>query len=96
LENRSLPACDENQQLALAFSRRPHGGLQFTGEIYGETQLNKVTPGFASSLWALTYTVVPRLIIDGGFEGGVSSGGPHRRIFRGDVLDREPLFWMAT
>jgi hypothetical protein len=59
---------DENQQLALAFSHAIHGGLQFAGEFYGETELNPTTPGFASSLWALTYTVVPRLVIDGGFE----------------------------
>lgn len=74
---------DENQQLALAFSRTIHGGLQFVGEFYGQTQLNKTTPGFASSLWALTFTVVPRLVIDGGFEVGLSSGGPHRHAFFG-------------
>ena len=74
---------DENQQLALAFSRAIHGGLQFVGEFYGQTQLNRTTPGFASSLWALTYTVIPRLVIDGGFEGGLTSGGPHRHAFFG-------------
>ena len=74
---------DENQQLALAFSRRIHGGLQFVGEFYGQTQANKTTPGFASSLWALTYTVIPRLVIDGGFEVGLTSGGPHRHAFLG-------------
>jgi len=74
---------DENKQLALAFSHGIHGGLQFAGEFYGETQLNKTTPGFASSLWALTYTVVPRLVIDGGFEVGLTSGGPHRHAFVG-------------
>jgi hypothetical protein len=74
---------DENQQLAFAFSHGIHGGLQFAGEFYGETQLNKTIPGFASSLWALTYTVVPRLVIDGGFEVGLTSGGPHRHAFVG-------------
>ena len=74
---------DQNDQLNLAFSRTIRGGLQFTGEFYGDTRLNQATPGFASSLWALTYTVAPRLVIDGGFEAGLSSGGPHRHVFAG-------------
>ena len=64
---------DQNDQVNLAFSRSIHGGLGF----------NQRTPGFASSLWALTYTITPRLVIDGGFEGGLTSGGPHRHIFAG-------------
>lgn len=74
---------DQNQQLALAFSHAIYRGLQFAGEFYGETELNQATPGFASSLWALTYTIVPRLVIDGGFEVGLTSGGPHRHAFFG-------------
>ena len=74
---------DRNQQVNLAFSRPIHGGLQFTGEFYGDTRLNRQTAGFASSLWALTYTVFPRLVIDGGFEAGLTSGGPHRHAFVG-------------
>jgi hypothetical protein len=74
---------DTNQQLALAFSHAIRGKLQFAGEFYGDTQLNPTTTGFASSLWALTYTVVPRLVIDGGFEVGLTTGGPHRHAFLG-------------
>ena len=74
---------DESQLLALAFSHAVHGRLQFAGEFYGETQLNKTTPGFASSLWALSHTVVPRLVIDGGLEAGLTSGGPRRHAFVG-------------
>ena len=88
---------DENQQLAFAFSRGIHGGLQFAGEFYGDTQLNKATPGFASSLWALTYTVVPRLVIDGGFEGGAHFWRATSARVRGsDVLDSKSLPWMAA
>lgn len=83
---------DENRQLALAFSQVIHGGLQFAGEFYGETQLNQTTPGFASSLWALTYTVVPRLVIDGGFEAGLTSGGPHRHAFVGATYSIANLY----
>ena len=88
----STSGFDENQQLALAFSRVIHGGLQFAGEFYGETQLNKTTPGFASSLWALTYTVIPRLVIDGGFEAGLTSGGPHRHAFLGATYSIANLY----
>jgi hypothetical protein len=83
---------DENQQLALAFSHVIHGGLQFAGEFYGETQLNQTTPGFASSLWALTYKVVPRLVIDAGFEAGLTSGGPHRHAFVGATYSIANLY----
>lgn len=79
----SEPGFDQNDQLNLAFSRPIHKGLGFTVEFYGSTQLNRATPSFASSLWALTYAVTPRLVLDGGFEGGLSSGGPHRHVFAG-------------
>lgn len=74
---------DQNDQLNLAFSRPVRGGLGFTGEFYGDTQLSRNTPRFVSSLWALTYTINPRFVIDGGFEGGLTSGGPHRHVFAG-------------
>lgn len=74
---------DQSDQLNLAFSRTIHGGLGLTGEFYGETQLGPTTPSFVSSLWALTYTINPRLVIDGGFEGGLTSGGPQRHVFAG-------------
>ena len=83
---------DENQQLALAFSRVIHGRLQFAGELYGVTELNKTAPAYASSLWALSYTVVPRLVIDGGFEAGIFSGGPHRHAFVGATYSIANLY----
>lgn len=79
----SANGSDRNQQFNLAFSRAIRGPLQFTGEFYGDTRLNGATPGFASSLWALTYTVTPRFVVDGGFEAGLTSGGPHRHLFFG-------------
>lgn len=77
------PEFGQNSQINLAFSHRVRGNLQFTGEFYGDTQLDSSTPGFASSLWALTYTITPRLVIDSGFETGITSGGPHRHAFFG-------------
>jgi hypothetical protein len=83
---------DNNQQLALAISHAVYRRLQFVGEFYGNTQLNQTTPGFASSLWALTYTVLPRLVIDGGFEAGLTSGGPHRHAFFGATYSIANLY----
>ena len=80
---RSKPGFDNGQQLALAVSHRIWRGLQFAGEFYGQTEIEPDTTAFASSLWALTYTIRPRLVIDGGFEAGLSSGGPHRHVFIG-------------
>jgi hypothetical protein len=83
---------DKNQQWSLALSHVIRGGLQLNAEFYGETRLNKMTPEFASSLWALTYTVVPRLVIDGGFEAGLTSGGPHRHAFVGATYSIANLY----
>jgi hypothetical protein len=88
----NAPGFDRNQQLNLAFSHVVRGPLQFTGEFYGDTRLNQTTSGFASSLWALTYTVVPRLVIDGGFEAGLTSGGPHRHAFVGATYSIANLY----
>jgi hypothetical protein len=74
---------DRNQQTALAVSHALYRKLQFAGEVYGQTQLNPATPGYASSLWALTYAISPRLVVDGGFEAGLTDGGPHRHVFFG-------------
>ncbi len=82
----------QNDQLNLAFSHRIHGQLQFTGEFYGDTRLDQSTPGFASSLWALTYTINPRLVIDGGFEAGLTSTGPHRHLFFGATYSIANLY----
>ena len=88
----SVSGFDQNQLMALAFLHPIHGALQFSGEFYGQTQLNKTTPAFASSLWALTYTVIPRLVIDGGFETGLTSGGPHRHAFFGATYSIANLY----
>jgi len=88
----NAPSFDKNQQLNLAFSHVIRGGLQATGELYGDTRLNQSAPGFASSLWALTYTVVPRLVTDGGLEVGLTSGGPHRHAFVGAMYSIANLY----
>jgi len=83
---------DRNEQFNLALSRTIHGNLQFTGEFYGDTSLNQGTPGFASSLWALTYTITPRLVIDSGYEAGFTAGGPRRHVFVGFTYSISNLY----
>lgn len=77
------PGFDRNAQLNLAFSHRLKGHLAFTGEFYGNTELNSATPGFASTLWALTYAISPRLVIDGGVDVGLTHAAPQKRVFVG-------------
>jgi hypothetical protein len=74
---------DRNQQMNLAVSHGLVGGLQIQGEWYGDTRLNATSPEFVSSLWALTYAVTPRFVIDSGYELGLTAGGPHRHVFAG-------------
>ncbi|PYY23941.1 MAG: hypothetical protein DMG62_05700 [Acidobacteria bacterium] len=83
---------DRNQQLNLAFSHFIYRSLQFTGEFYGQTELNQTSPAFASTLWALTYTVFPRLVIDGGFESGLTSGAPRLHVFVGATYSIANLY----
>jgi len=83
---------DRNQQVNLAFSHAIRGGLEVTGEVYKQSRLNQMTPGFVSSPWALTYTVIPRLVIDGGFDVGLTSGGPHRHAFVGATYSITNLY----
>jgi hypothetical protein len=74
---------DRNFQFNLALSHPLKSKLAVTGEFYGNTELNADTPGFASMLWALTYAISPRLVIDGGIETGLTPGTPQKRVFAG-------------
>jgi hypothetical protein len=83
---------DQNDQFNLAFSFFIHGPLEFTGELYGDTTLNAANPSSVSSLWALEYVVNPRLVLDGGFEGGLTDNGPHRHVFVGATYSIANLY----
>jgi|GEM_PF-399273 hypothetical protein len=82
----------QNQELNLAFSHFIYRGLQITGELYGDTQLNQASPAFASTLWALTYTVRARLVIDSGFESELISGAPRLHVFVGATYSIANLY----
>jgi len=77
------PGFDENVQMNLAFSHPLKGHLSITGEFYGDTKLNVSQPAFASTLWALTYGITPRLVIDGGIDEGLTHGANQKRFFAG-------------
>ena len=74
---------DENLQMNLALSHPLKGHLSITGEFYGDTELNASQPAFASTLWALTYGITPRLVIDGGIDEGLTHGANQKRFFAG-------------
>ncbi len=74
---------DRNGQFNLAFGHAIYKTLQVQGELYGNTQLNATTPGFASGLAALVWFVTPRLEVDAGLDTGMTQFAPRRRIFVG-------------
>jgi hypothetical protein len=75
---------DQKAEMNLAFSHPIYKKLQFTGEFYGDMRFNNGAPAFADGLWALTYTVTPRLVIDSGIDQALNSASPiHRTYFVG-------------
>ncbi len=77
------PGFDQNAQFNLAFAHSLYKTLQLQGEFYGNTTLNPLTPGFASGLSAIVWSVTPRLEIDAGLDTGMTHFAPRRRIFAG-------------
>lgn len=73
---------DSNYNLALAFSRPIRGQLGVTGEGYGETAL-ATRPAYASALLAFTYSITPRLVVDAGYDAGLTNGSPGNHFFAG-------------
>jgi hypothetical protein len=71
---------DRNEEVNLAFSHPIYKALLFTGEFYGDTKLGRNSPAYASGLWAFTYAITPRLVIDAGMDHGLTSSSPHNRI----------------
>jgi len=70
---------DHNAEINLAFSHPLRGKLGLTGELYGDTRLNRAVPGFVSTLGALTYTITPRLVVDAGMDVALTPDAPFRK-----------------
>jgi hypothetical protein len=84
---------DHNAEMNLAFSHPLRGKLGMTGELYGDTRLNSAVPGFVSTLWALTYTVTPRLVVDAGMAVALTPDAPFRkRLVVGFVYSLAELY----
>jgi hypothetical protein len=65
---------DDKVEYTLMASRPIYGKLGVIGEIYYDSHLNNANLAYGNSTWALTYTVRPRVVIDGGAYIGFSSG----------------------
>lgn len=72
---------DTAAEIDLAFSHPVWEKLALTGEIYTDTRLNNSVPGFTSTLWALTYTFTPRLVVDAGMDTALTPNAPFRKRF---------------
>ena len=84
LGRQSNGGTDQFTQMNLAFSHPIYKKLQFTGEFYGDFKFNNSAPAFADGLWALTYAIKPRLVVDAGIDHALNSAAPfHRRYFVG-------------
>ncbi len=84
---------DTAAEIDLSFSHPLWKQLALTGEIYGDTRLNDSVPGYTSTLWALTYALTPRLVVDAGMDAAVTPNAPFRkRFFMGFVYSLGELY----
>ncbi len=84
LGRQSVGGTDQFTQMNLAFSHPVYKKLLFTGEFYGNMRFNNGAPASANGLWALTYAITPRLVVDAGIDHALNSAAPfHRRYFVG-------------
>jgi Putative MetA-pathway of phenol degradation len=71
---------DHHTEFALSAAIPATRRLGVVVEGYGDTKLNDDEPAFAASLFALTYKVNPRLVLDGGISAGLTPGAPNKAI----------------
>jgi len=74
---------DKNGVAILTISHGIFGPVGAIGEVSGETRLDQTTPAFATNLWALTYRIDKRFVVDCAFEAGLTPGAPQKRILFG-------------
>jgi Putative MetA-pathway of phenol degradation len=72
---------DTAAEIDLSFSHPVWKKLALTGEFYGDTRLNNAVPGYTSTLWALTYGLSPRLVVDAGMDTALTPNAPFRKRF---------------
>jgi hypothetical protein len=74
---------DDAHLVALSFSRDLFGPVGFNGEFYGGPGVHHGSSAFARTDWALTFTVLPRLIFDIGVDAGLNAPAPNVTYFAG-------------
>ena len=74
---------DHDSGFALASWLTVTRHLNLVFEPYGYTQLNAMTPAFASAMIGGNYRVGRRLYLDSGLDLGVTSAAPSERVFIG-------------
>ncbi len=72
---------DQNVEMNLTFSHVLYKKLGLQGEFYGDFRFNNGAPGYVDGLWALTYNVTPRLVLDSGIDHGFTSSAPFRKTY---------------
>ena len=77
------PAASEHDQNGIVFltvSHSLYGPLTFVAEFDGYSRLNAQTPAYASTLWALSWKVHRRVVLDVAVLPGITSSAPHKRV----------------
>jgi outer membrane putative beta-barrel porin/alpha-amylase len=72
---------DQNAEMNLTFSHSLYKKLGLQAEFYGDFHFNNATPGYVDGLWALTYNVTPRLVLDSGIDHGFTASAPFRKTY---------------
>ncbi len=74
---------DRNVTLSMAASYPATRRITLVLESYGATAANSESPAYSSLMVGSSLQVHPRLYLDGGYENGITAGGPGTRVFAG-------------
>ncbi|MCH7977775.1 MAG: transporter [Acidobacteria bacterium] len=74
---------DDNGVFILTFARSLTGPVDIIGEVLAESSLNAHEKAFATTLWALSIRLNPRVVVDAGIEIGLTPHAPRRHVLVG-------------
>ncbi len=74
---------DKNGVFILTFLRPLVGPVDIIGEVLAESSLNDHEQAFATTLWALSIRLNPRVVVDAGIELGLTSHAPRKHVLVG-------------
>lgn len=88
---------DHNLAFSMAASFPLTKRLTMVLESYGETRTNAEASAYASLMAGCSLQVHPRLYLDGGFDNGINSAAPGKRMFAGITVALANFYtWMQT